>query len=225
MVAAMELDMRLLVVEDERDLLEALAQSLREAGYAVDEASDGRTGLYKAAGTEYDAIVLDLMLPGMNGWELLRELRKSRKTPVLILTARDTLPDRVKGLDAGADDYLAKPFELPELQARLRALIRRTTGQATPILEIGEVAIDTAQRTVHKGGESVPLTPREYALVELLALHRGKLVTRTMIYDHLFDDSGDTLSNLVDVHVANVRRKLGKDFITTRRGEGYQIDG
>lgn len=217
--------MRLLVVEDERDLLEALAQSLREAGYAVDEASDGRTGLYKASGTEYDAIVLDLMIPGINGWELLRELRKSRKTPVLILTARDTLPDRVKGLDAGADDYLAKPFELPELQARLRALIRRTAGQADTVLQVGEIAIDTAQRVVRKSGEMVALTPREYALVELLALHKGKLVTRTMIYDHLFDDSGDTLSNLVDVHVANVRRKLGKDFITTRRGEGYQIEG
>jgi two-component system OmpR family response regulator len=217
--------MRLLVVEDERDLLDALVQSLREAGYAVDEASEGRTGLYKASGTVYDAIVLDLMLPGMNGWEILRELRKTKKTPVLILTARDTLPDRVKGLDAGADDYLSKPFEIPELLARLRALIRRTTGQANAVISVGDVAIDTSERMVRKGGESVALTPREYALVELLALHKGKLVTRTMIYDHLFDDSGDTLSNLVDVHVANVRRKLGKDFITTRRGEGYQVEG
>jgi two-component system OmpR family response regulator len=217
--------MRLLVVEDERDLLDALVQSLREAGYAVDEASEGKTGLYKASGTAYDAIVLDLMLPGLNGWEILRELRKTRKTPVLILTARDTLPDRVKGLDAGADDYLSKPFELPELQARLRALIRRTTGQANAVISVGDVAIDTSERVVRKGGEMVALTPREYALVELLALHQGKLVTRTMIYDHLFDESGDTLSNLVDVHVANVRRKLGKDFITTRRGEGYQVEG
>jgi two-component system OmpR family response regulator len=217
--------MRVLVVEDERDLLDALVQSLREAGYAVDEASEGKTGLYKASGTAYDAIVLDLMLPGLNGWEILRELRKTRKTPVLILTARDTLPDRVKGLDAGADDYLSKPFELPELQARLRALIRRTTGQANAVISVGDVAIDTSERVVRKGGEMVALTPREYALVELLALHQGKLVTRTMIYDHLFDESGDTLSNLVDVHVANVRRKLGKDFITTRRGEGYQVEG
>jgi two-component system, OmpR family, response regulator len=215
--------MRLLVVEDEPHLLTALAQSLREAGYAVDEAADGRTGLFKAAGAEYDAIVLDLMLPGMSGWDLLGELRKTKATPVMILTARDAVPDRVKGLDAGADDYLTKPFNLPELHARLRALIRRSAGQAKAVIEIGDVTLDTAERTVRKGGQPVALTPREYALVELLALHKGKLVTRTMIYDHLFDEDNDSLSNLVDVHVANVRKKLGKDFITTRRGEGYLI--
>jgi two-component system, OmpR family, response regulator len=215
--------MRVLVIEDEPDLLEALVQALREAGYAVDQASDGQDGLFKAAGTGYDAIVLDLMLPGMSGWDLLRELRKSKSTPVLILTARDTLPDRVKGLDAGADDYLTKPFELPELHARLRALIRRGAGQATAVIVVGDVTIETAERTVRKAGQVVALTPTEYALVELLALHRGKLVTRTMIYEHLFDEDSDTLSNLVDVHVANVRKKLGKEFITTRRGEGYQV--
>ena len=212
--------MRVLVVEDEPDLLDALVQVLREAGYAVDGASDGRDGLFKAKVNEYDAIVLDLMLPGMSGWDLLGELRRRKTTPVLILTARDTLPDRVRGLDAGADDYLTKPFELPELLARLRALIRRGAGQASGVIEIGEVVIDTADRTVRKAGQLVSLTPREYALVELLAMHKGKLVTRTMIYEHLFDEESDTLSNLVDVHVANVRKKLGKDFITTRRGEG-----
>jgi two-component system OmpR family response regulator len=215
--------MRILVVEDELDLLRALAQSLREAGYAVDEASDGQNGLFKADGTAYDAIVLDLMLPGMNGWDLLSSLRKTRSTPVLILTARDTLPDRVKGLDAGADDYLTKPFELPELHARLRALIRRAAGQATAVIEVGDVVIDTVRRAVRQGGQPVALTPREYALVELLALYKGTLVTRTMIYDHLFDEEDDSLSNLVDVHVANVRKKLGKDFIITRRGEGYEV--
>ena len=216
--------MRILVIEDETDLLSALCQVLREAGYAVDEASEGKTGLFKAAGTDYDAIVLDLMLPGMNGWDLLRELRKTRKTPVLILTARDALADRIKGLDGGADDYLAKPFELKELEARLRALIRRTSGQAQAAIDIGEFRVDTSDRTVRRAGETIPLTPREYALVELLALHKGKLVTRTMIYEHIFDEADDTLSNLVDVHIANVRKKMGKDFITTRRGEGYQID-
>ena len=215
--------MRVLVIEDEPDLLEALVQALREAGYAVDETMDGRSGLFKATGTEYDAIVLDLMLPGLSGWDLLRELRKSKSTPVLILTARDTLPDRVRGLDAGGDDYLTKPFELPELLARLRALIRRGAGQAAATIEIGDVTVDTAERTVRKAGQVVALTPTEYALVELLALHQGKLVTRTMIYEHLFDEDNDTLSNLVDVHVANVRKKLGKEFITTRRGEGYQV--
>jgi two-component system OmpR family response regulator len=215
--------MRILVIEDELDLLQALTQSLREAGYAVDEAADGRNGLFKAEGTTYDAIVLDLMLPGMSGWDLLSSLRRSRSTPVLILTARDSLSDRVKGLDAGADDYLTKPFELPELHARLRALIRRAAGQPTAKIEVGDVTVDTVRRAVYQEGQPVALTPREYALVELLVLYKGTLVTRTMIYDHLFDDEDDSLSNLVDVHVANVRKKLGKDFIITRRGEGYEV--
>ena len=215
--------MRLLVIEDEPDLLAAIAESLRENGYAVDEAGDGKTGLFKAEGTDYDAIVLDLMLPGLSGWDLLKQLRKTKPTPVLILTARDATPDRVRGLDAGADDYLTKPFELVELQARLRALIRRSAGQAEARIVIGDLTLDTANRTAYQNGKPVSLTPREYALVELLAMHKNKLVTRTMIYEHLFDESSDTLSNLVDVHVANVRRKLGKDLIVTRRGEGYTI--
>jgi len=216
--------MRVLVVEDEPDLLRVLSQSLREEGYAVDEAADGRSGLFKAKVNEYDAVVLDLMLPGMDGFAVLRELRKEKRTPVLILTARDALGDRVKGLDSGADDYLTKPFELAELLARLRALIRRSAGEAVSVIEIGEVTVNTAARTVHKAGQLVNLTAREYSLVELLALHRGEVVTRTMIYDHLFDETDDSLSNLVDVHVANVRKKLGHNFIVTRRGQGYLID-
>jgi two-component system OmpR family response regulator len=216
--------MRVLVIEDEPDLLSALTQSLREAGYAVDAAGEGREGLFKAQGSDYDAIVLDLMLPGMDGWSLLKELRKTKPIPVLILTARDALPDRVRGLDAGADDYLTKPFELAELLARLRAMIRRAAGKADPVIHVGDVAINTTARTVRKGDHPVLLTPREYALVEFLALHKGKLVTRTAIYDHLFDEEDDSLSNLVDVHVSNVRKKLGKDFIATRRGEGYQVN-
>jgi two-component system, OmpR family, response regulator len=215
--------MRVLVIEDEPDLLRVLAQSLREQEYAVDEAADGREGLYKASTNEYDAVILDLMLPRMDGFSVLRELRRSKTTPVLILTARDALSDRVKGLDAGADDYLTKPFELAELLARVRALIRRAAGDASSTIECGDIVIDTVARTVMQGGNPVNLTAREYSLVELLALHRGELVTRTMIYDHLFDETDDSLSNLVDVHVANVRRKLGKEFITTRRGQGYLI--
>lgn len=217
--------MRVLVVEDEPDLLRALEKALQEEGYAVDTASDGEEGLFKATGWEYDAVVLDLMLPGLDGWELLQRLRREKPTPVLILTARDAITDRVRGLDLGADDYLIKPFALSELLARLRALIRRAAGQATPILEIGDVAIDTTTRTVTQAGQPVYLTAREYAIVELLALHRGRLVTRTMIYDHLFGEDDDSLSNLVEVHVSNVRRKLGKDFIATRRGQGYLIEG
>lgn len=216
--------MRILVVEDERDLRGLLGQALRETGYAVDEAADGEEGLFKATGCEYDAVVLDLMLPRMSGWDVLRHLRRERRTPVLVLTARDALSDRVEGLDGGADDYLVKPFEIKELLARLRAIIRRAAGQASAAIAIGAVRIDTASRTVQVEGRPVVLTAREYALVELLALHRGKLVTRTMIYEHLFDENEDTLSNLIEVHVSNVRKKLGRDFITTRRGQGYTID-
>lgn len=216
--------MRVLVVEDDPDLQDVLTSALRQVGYAVDAASDGREGLVKARSWSYDAIVLDLMMPHMNGVEMLREYRKHFTTPVLILTARDSLQDRVGTLDQGADDYLVKPFEIKELQARLRALIRRSTGQAKAAIEIGPVSIDTAARTVTKEGQSVTLTAREYALVELLALHRKKLVSRSMIYDHLFDENDDSLSNLVEVHISNVRKKLGKDFIKTRRGLGYVID-
>jgi two-component system OmpR family response regulator len=216
--------MRVLVIEDETDLRRAVAGALREEGYAVDEAAEGEDGLFKACAWDYDAIVLDLMLPGLDGWELLRRLRRQRKTPVLILTARDAVADRVRGLDAGADDYLVKPFALGELLARARALIRRAAGAATACLEIGDVVIDTGARVVSRLGQPVALTAREYALVELLALHRGRLVSRSTIYDHLFDENEDSLSNLVDVYVHNVRKKLGKDFITTRRGQGYLID-
>lgn len=216
--------MRVLVVEDEPDLLRILSQFLSEAGYAVDEAPDGTEGLHKALGIDYDAIVLDLMLPGIDGLSVLRELRHSRTTPVLILTARDAVIDRVRGLDSGADDYLTKPFALAELVARLRTIIRRAAGHAHPVIQIGDVAVDTRARAVSVGGASITLTAREYSLVEFLAVRRGELVTRTMLYEHLFGDGEDSMSNLLDVHVANVRRKLGHDFITTRRGQGYLID-
>ena len=216
--------MRILVVEDEPRLLRNLAKALREEGYAVDTAETGDEGLYKAESYSYDAIVLDVMLPRLDGWEVLERLRKQKPTPVLMLTARDAHKDRVRGLDTGADDYVVKPFDLAELLARLRALIRRATGQATTRLEIGTVVIDTAARTVTRDGKPVELTAREYALLEFLALHRGEVVTRTALYEHLFDEEDSTLSNLLDVHVSNIRKKLGKEFIKTRRGQGYLLD-
>jgi two-component system OmpR family response regulator len=215
--------MRLLIIEDDQLLQRSLAASLREENYAVDTADDGEAGLFKACNSDYDCIVLDGMLPVFDGWEVLRRLRPLKATPVLMLTARDAVPDRIRGLDAGADDYLTKPFDSEELLARIRALIRRSSGQASCLMEIGNAVIDTAARTVSQDGRDVPLTAREYALVEYLAIHRSNVVSRSELYEHLFDEDDDTLSNLLDVHVSNVRKKLGPDFITTRRGHGYSI--
>lgn len=216
--------MRILIIEDEPDLLRSLAMAMRDEGYAVDTAADGEDGLFNAINIEYDVIVLDVMLPKLDGWTVLENLRMTRKTPVLMLTARDTSIDRVRGLDAGADDYLVKPFDLPELLARLRALIRRSSGQATKFIEVKGVTIDTAARLVTRTGRLIELTAREYGLLEYLMLHHGEVVTRTALYEHLFDEDDTTLSNLLDVHVSNLRKKLGHDFITTRRGHGYCIE-
>jgi two-component system OmpR family response regulator len=216
--------MKLLIVEDEPRLLRTLAQALRESGYAVDTAADGGEGCYKAREADYDAVILDVMLPGMDGWEILRRLRKAKATPVLMLTARDATEDRVKGLDGGADDYLVKPFELDELFARIRAIIRRHAGRAHPLMQIGDVAIDTRARRVIHGDTPVLLTAREYAILEYLALHRGQVISRTELYEHLFDENEDTLSNLLDVHVHGIRRKLRPNLIMTRRGEGYLVE-
>ena len=218
--------MRVLVVEDEPDLLRVLSQALREDGYAVDEAADGKTALYKATTWDYDAILLDVMLPGMDGLIVLKEVRKTRRIPVLLLTARDAIQDRIRGLDAGADDYVVKPFNLGEVLARVRAVIRRASGKADSTIDLGAgIVIDTAKKTVVSGGQAIVLTAREYAILELLSLRRGEVVTKTQIYDHIFDEHDDTASNLVEVHVSNLRKKLGKDVIETRRGLGYLIDG
>ena len=216
--------MRLLVVEDEPHLLSSLAEALREDGYAVDEASDGEDGLAKAMMWDYNAIVLDVMMPVMDGFEVLKRLRLHKSTPVLMLTARHSTKERVRGLDTGADDYLPKPCELPELLARIRALIRRSTGQAKAVVTIGDVAVDTVGHTVTKSGEPVTLTAREIALIEYLALHRGRVVTRERLYEQLFDENESSLSNLLDVYISNVRKKLGHDLIVTRRGLGYSIE-
>ena len=216
--------MRLLIIEDDPLLLRSLTAGLREENYAVDTASDGEAGLFKATEFDYDCIILDGMLPVFDGWEVLRRLRPLKATPVLMLTARDAVPDRIRGLDAGADDYLTKPFDSDELLARIRALIRRSSGQASSLIEIGGVMIDTAARTVSDHAQEISLTAREYALVEYLALHRGHVVSRSELYQHLFDEDDDTLSNLLDVHVSNIRKKLGPELITTRRGHGYSIE-
>jgi two-component system OmpR family response regulator len=216
--------MRILIVEDEPRLLLNLAKALREEGYAVDTSEDGEEGLFKAEQHSYDAIVLDVMLPHLDGWGLLERLRKRRQTPVLMLTARDGSGDRVRGLDLGADDYVVKPFDLPELLARLRALIRRAAGQAEPFLELNGIVIDTRSRTVTQGGMPVALTAREYSIFEYLALNRGRVVSRTELCEHVLDENDDTLSNLFDVHVFAIRRKLGHAVITTRRGQGYFIE-
>lgn len=217
------LTMRLLIVEDEPDLLRVLSRALREDGYAVDTAEDGDDGRFKALECDYDAIVLDWMLPVMSGLEVLKALRTKKQTPVLMLTAKTAVQSRIEGLNTGADDYLAKPFDINELRARLRALIRRSGGQARDQIVIGDVTVDTWAKSVNLAGELVVLTAREFALVEYLALRRGKMVSRTELYEHLFDENEDSLSNLLDVRVSLVRKKLGAEFIVTRRGQGYCI--
>jgi two-component system OmpR family response regulator len=215
--------MRLLIVEDEADLRNGLVRLFREEGYAVDAAANGAEGLHKAMEFDYDAIVLDYMMPGMDGREVLRRLRHAKRTPVMMLTARNSVEDRVVGLDLGADDYLAKPFVQQELLARLRALVRRNHSVGSVTLGIGDVLIDTVARRVTRAGQAQVLTGREYALLEYLAHRRGAVVTRAELYEHLFDENEDTLSNLLEVHVCNLRRKLGAELIKTRRGMGYEI--
>lgn len=217
--------MRILVVEDEPRLLHNLAKALREEGYAVDTADAGDDGLYKAEASNYDAMILDVMLPGLDGWQVLERLRKQKQTPVLMLTARDAVKDIRQGLDTGADDYLVKPFDLGELLSRVRALIRRSAGQTKPVIELGDIVIDPRAKSVNRAGQPVVLTAREYAILEYLALHKGEVVSRTEIYEHIFDENDDTLSNLLDVHVFSIRKKLGHDLITTRRGQGYCVGG
>jgi two-component system, OmpR family, response regulator len=200
--------MKLLLVEDEQRLQRSLAKALREEHYAVDLADTGEDGLFKAESTDYDTIILDVMLPVLDGWQVLRRLRRHKTTPVLMLTARDASNDRVHGLDLGADDYLVKPFDLPELLARIRALIRRMAGQAVPAIQVDDIVVDSRSRTVMKANVPVRLTAREFCVLEYLAMHRGKVVSRTELHNHLLDENEDTLSNLLDVHVYAIRKKL-----------------
>jgi two-component system, OmpR family, response regulator len=215
--------MRILVIEDDFLLCSSLVATLRDENFAVDFARDGGEGLIKARDEIYDAIILDVLMPILDGWQVLDRLRPQVKTPILMLTSLDTVPDRIKGLNKGADDYLVKPFDSDELLARLNALIRRTSGLTHPVIEIEKIRIDTALRTITVEGEIAFLTAREYSLVEYLALNRGTVISRARLYERLFDENDDTLSNLLDVHVSNIRKKLGNRLIQTRRGHGYVI--
>jgi heavy metal response regulator len=219
--------MRILVIEDERRVRGFLERGLSEAGFAVDVAADGRTGLDLALVHPYDAIVLDLMLPAKDGLSLLRELRAAgRATPVLVLSARDDVEDRVRGLDAGADDYLPKPFAFAELLARLRALLRRGTSRPS-LLEVGDLRVDLVARRAERAGQKLDLTAKEFALLEYLARHAGEVVTRTMISEHVWDINFDSFSNVIDVYIRYLRKKIDEPFekklIHTRRGVGYVL--
>jgi DNA-binding response OmpR family regulator len=220
--------MRLLLVEDHKPLQRSIRQSLEEEGFAVDVADTGPEADHKVRTASYDVILLDIMLPGIDGLTLLKAWRKDGiPAHVLLLTARGELEDRVKGLDTGADDYLVKPFELEELFARIRALIRRGHSAKDPILRIFDLEINTASRVVKRAETVIHLTPREYSLLEFLAFHRGKVVTRTMIWNHLYDENDENTSNVVDVYIRYLRTKVDRQFspplILTRWGEGYMM--
>jgi heavy metal response regulator len=219
--------MRVLVIEDELRVRSFVERGLREAGFAVDAAADGEEGLRLGLVNPYDAIVLDLMLPKRDGLSVLRELRGAgRATPVLVLSARDEVEDRVRGLDAGADDYLPKPFAFAELLARVRALLRRGTARPS-LLEIGDLRVDLLARKADRGGTKLDLTQKEFALLEYLARHADEVVTRTMISEHVWDMNFDSFSNVIDVYIRYLRRKIDEPFekklIHTRRGVGYML--
>ncbi len=216
--------MRLLVVEDDPDLNRQLVGALEEAGYVVDSAKDGEEGHFLGDTEPYDAVVLDLGLPEMDGVTVLEKWRRDGKTmPVLILTARDRWSDKVAGFDAGADDYVAKPFYMEEVLARLRALLRRATGHATSELECGPVRVDTRSSRVTVNGRAIKLTSLEYRLLAYMMHHQGRVISRTELVEHLYDQDFDRDSNTIEVFVGRLRRKLGKDVIETVRGLGYRL--
>jgi DNA-binding response OmpR family regulator len=220
--------MRLLLVEDSSRLRWSLVLGLKKAGYAVDESGDGLEGLWKAETGQYDLLVLDIMLPGLDGFEILAKLRaKGIQTHVLFLTARDTVEDRVKGLSAGADDYLVKPFALSELLARVQALCRRSYAQKSPRLQIGDITIDLNTFSAMVSGQALELLPREFRVLQLFMLRRGEVISRSEIERHIYEDSRELMSNTVESAVSQLRKKLDKSGsrtqIQTKRGFGYLL--
>ncbi len=220
--------MKILLIEDYKPLRESIKKGLIENGYAVDSTGDGEEGLWYASTAEYDVVVLDLRLPGMDGLEVLKRLRAQKnRVHVLIITARDSVDDRVKGLDLGADDYLVKPFEFSELLARVRALVRRKHDQKEPVIRVGDLEIDTSDREVKRGGKLLDLTLKEYAIMEILARKAGRVVSREMILEGVYDFDSDLSSNVIDVYIGRLRKKLeaeqGNRILHTKRGFGYML--
>jgi two-component system copper resistance phosphate regulon response regulator CusR len=220
--------MRILLIEDEKKVADFIARGLRAERMAVDVANDGPTGWEMASSVDYDVIVLDLMLPGMTGTELLRRLRRNgRDSAVLVLTARDATPDKVENFEAGADDYLTKPFAFAELKVRIKALLRRQPSTRSNVLKVADLEVDRLGQQVRRGGRKIELTSKEYALLEYLASHAGRVLSRTMIIEHVWDESFEGLTNIVDVYVRHLREKIDEPFATrlirTVRGVGYCI--
>jgi DNA-binding response OmpR family regulator len=225
---AYHLDMRVLVVEDDARIAHFVAKGLREQSYAVDVAATGDDALYQVAINSYDVVVLDVMIPAPDGFAVCKELRRAgHRMPVLMLTARDAVEDRVEGLDRGADDYLTKPFEFRELLARLRALLRRPISLQSSTLSVADLVVDTAGQAVSRDGKTISLTAKEYALVEFLARNAGRVVGRAEIAEHVWDEAFDPFSNLIEVYVNRIRRKIdakeAKPLLHTRRGAGYVL--
>lgn len=220
--------MRILVAEDHPNLGRSIADGLREEGYAVDLTHSGEEAMHLALVNPYDGILLDIMLPGKDGYTILKSLRqRGSATPVLCLTARDAVADRVKGLDLGADDYMVKPFAWDELLARVRALVRRAHNKKSSIIQVMDLSIDTSKKSANRAGKVIELSAREFALLEYLAHRKGQVVSRTDIWEHLYDQHDEAASNVVDVYIGYLRAKIDKDFepklIATRRGLGYVL--
>jgi len=222
--------MKILIIEDEQKLARLLKKGLEENEFTVDLSFDGEEGLHLAEAYPYDAVLLDIMLPGRDGLSILKTLRSKRiDVPVLVVTARGAVEDRIKGLDIGADDYISKPFDLAELMARLRAAIRRSKGKPSPVIAVVDLVIDTNAKTVTRAGRSIPLSAREYMLLEYLALNSGRVVSRTELIEHVYATEYEWDSNVIDVYINYLRNKVdkgfGKPLIHTRRGAGYVLTG